>query len=454
MYWLFLLLITFVAFAWVITLLAPILNGFLAKHLATALFASRREIAEVRKNELNLLLFRLPSVSIDHQQRLVSSSILGLFKRTARYHPGSGCTLYGHHNQTPTVLKDKPAAIISCQSTNSLMNLDSGDHFWQHALRPWTESSHSHTLALSVAHHGKLVAEWYAEGIQPETPLPGWSMAKSIMNAWVGIMVRKGLIDIHQPLPREVWQGKEDGRKHITIHHLLQMSSGLSWSERYWWTSDVTRMLFSSDDVCRAISAKAYGVTPGSRWQYASGTTNVISKALRLLLGDDYHDFPYRELFAPLGMSSALLETDASGNFVGSSYMLASARDWVKFGTLYTQDGIWEGQRILPPGWVDYTRQPADAAPCREYGAHFWLNLGPQLQPQTRKMPDVPENVWYASGFGGQRIIIVPDQSLVVVRLGSAHFKEPDFNKLLASLLHQLKPEHHTRSKTDINHNM
>jgi CubicO group peptidase (beta-lactamase class C family) len=299
----------------------------------------------------------------------------------------------------------------------------------------WMNTKPAQTLAVYALHRGKTLAEIYAPGIKRDTPLPGWSMAKSVVNALVGILVKEGRLKLHDPLPTQLWQGKRDGRSAISMHHLLQMSSGLPWTERYWWSSDVTRMLFTSEDVSQGITAKPYRMPPGDSWQYASGTTNVISKALRQLLGEAYHDFPYQHLFAPLGMHSALMETDACGNFVGSSYMLGSAADWAKLGLLYAQDGIWKGKRILPEGWVKYSTTPAASAPQREYGAHFWLNLGTAGRPETRKMPDVPGEVFYASGFGGQRIFIVPSQDLVIVRLGAAHFREPDFNALLSQLL-------------------
>jgi CubicO group peptidase (beta-lactamase class C family) len=191
-------------------------------------------------------------------------------------------------------------------------------------------------------------------------------------------------------------------------------------------------MLFESEDVSRAIRRKRLVHTPGRHWQYASGTTNLISRWLRWLLKDDYHRFPYRELFGPLGMSSALLETDAAGHFVGSSFMLATARDWASFGQLYLQDGCMNGQRLLPEGWVDYTRSPAAAAPLGEYGAQFWLNHGRDGQ---RLLPSVSTDLYYASGFGGQRVIIIPSREAVVVRLGSGYFREPDFDQLLTGLL-------------------
>lgn len=455
MYVLLFLLLFIFSLTWLLTQLAPILNGFLAKHLCSCIFVSKRKIEEIRKTELKILLFRFPSFKVDEKNKSVKVSLAGYFSRQAFYHPFTGCTL---HKPSPLEKStDKAIARPAIQTKDAEANVNyiaEEKQFWDECSAPWMQTSPSHTLALFIMQGDKCVVEKYASGIQKDTPLAGWSMSKSVMNAWVGIMVKKGLLQLHEPLPKEIWQGSIEGRRGITMHHLLQMSSGLPWTERYWWRSDVTNMLFNSEDASETMTAKHLRYEPGSRWQYASGTTNLISMALHIMLKDDYTAFPYRELFAPLAMETALMETDASGNFVGSSYMLASARDWAKFGLLYAQDGIWEGKRILPEGWVDYTKRPADAAPLNEYGAHFWLNRGIDQQTQTRKMPNVSPDVFYASGFGGQRIFIVPSHNLVVVRLGSARFKEPDFNALLSDLLANLDHKQDFISKTDINHNL
>jgi len=181
-------------------------------------------------------------------------------------------------------------------------------------ITPWVKTQPAPTLAVYALHRDIIIAEQYRPGISRDTPLPGWSMAKSIMNALVGILVQQGKLDLHKPFPACLWQGAQTSRTNITMHHLLQMSSGLSWTERYWWGSDVTNMLFNSEDVSDSITTKPCRAQRGRRFQYASDTANAISKALRYLLGDDYADFPYRCLFEPLGMHTALMETDAAGH--------------------------------------------------------------------------------------------------------------------------------------------
>lgn len=413
--------------------LLPILNGFMAKHVCSAIFVSRRALAEVRNSELRIRLFRLPAIEIDLAQKWVQVSLWGLGARAAFYHAERGCILC---KQSPLPGSRSTAQHrLALQRTEILQPKENFPVDFSPDITSWMETQPAPTLAVCALHRDRIIAEQYRPGISPDTSLPGWSMAKSVMNALVGILVKQGRLDLHEPLPARLWQGAQTGRTNITMHHLLQMSSGLSWTERYWWSSDVTNMLFNSEDVSHSITTKPCRAQPGRRFQYASGTTNAISKALRYLLGDEYPAFPYQYLFEPLGMHTALMETDAAGHFVGSSFMLASARDWSKFGLLYLQDGMWNGENILPQGWVAYTRSPAPAAPAREYGAHFWLNLGEEEQPETRKMPNVSADVYYASGFGGQRLFIVPTYDLVIVRLGAAHFTEPDFNLLLSHFL-------------------
>jgi CubicO group peptidase (beta-lactamase class C family) len=159
---------------------------------------------------------------------------------------------------------------------------------------------------------------------------------------------------------------------------------------------------------------------PGSHWSYSSGTTNLIAWLHRRTFDElgDYLAFPRRRLFDPLGMASALIEPDASGTFVGSSYMYATPRDWARLGLLYLRDGVWNGTRLLPAGWVDYSLTPAPAAPKGEYGAQIWLNRGTGTDGADRPHPELPRDMFYLSGFEGQNVVVVPSADLIVVRLG------------------------------------
>ncbi len=282
------------------------------------------------------------------------------------------------------------------------------------------------TRAVIVVRGGRIVAERYVQGFGRGTPLLGWSMTKSVTNALCGILVGQGKLDVHARAEVPEWRDATDPRRAITLDQLLHASSGLRWSETYEaspFESDVIAMLYGAGhrDMAAFAAAKPLDHAPGTRWSYSSGTTLIVSGIVRRAVGgtlDDYHAFPRRALFERIGMESAVIEPDASGTFVGSSYSYATARDWARFGLLYLRDGVWDGARLLPEGWVDYSRTPAPAAPHGEYGAHFWLNAGVPERGVPRPDPRAPADLFYASGHEGQLVAIVPSRDLVIVRLG------------------------------------
>jgi CubicO group peptidase (beta-lactamase class C family) len=272
------------------------------------------------------------------------------------------------------------------------------------------------TRAVVVVHQGRIVAERYAAGFGPGTALPGWSMSKSVVGALAGTLVGLGLWRLDGPVPLAAWRGPGDPRGAITLDQLLAMSSGLEFEEAYRSPlSDVNVMLWAGGDAAAYAAAKRLAHPPGTYWQYASGTTNVLAAAMRETLGAAYAAYPRRALFQPLGMSSAVLETDAAGTFIGSSLMFATARDWARFGLLFANDGLWKGTRVLPEGWVRYSATPAAAAAAGDYGAHWWLKLG---RPPGASPVELPPDAFHAAGHGGQFISVVPSRELVVVRLG------------------------------------
>jgi len=249
-------------------------------------------------------------------------------------------------------------------------------------------------------------------------------MTKSITNALVGILVKGEKIDIHKPADVDEWKkDKNDKRSEITLDHLLRMSTGLAFDETYDGYSDANKMLWANADAGMLAYNNSLAHPIDTKWAYSSGTTNIISHIIRKQFQDyeSYVRFPYDDLFNLIGMSSAVMETDANGTFVGSSLMYASARDWAKFGQLYLQDGVWDGNRILPEGWVKYS---ATRTPTQEnglYAAHFWTNATSEPKDGAifpRKWEGVPENAYYMSGFEGQNVVIIPSQQLIVVRMG------------------------------------
>jgi CubicO group peptidase (beta-lactamase class C family) len=279
------------------------------------------------------------------------------------------------------------------------------------------------TRAVLVAHNGQIVAERYAEGFNKDTALIGWSMTKSVVSALVGVLVRDGRLSVDAPAPVPEWQRPDDPRRRITLAQLLHMNSGLAFEEKYSNPlADVTYMLFGVPASAEYALAKPLAAEPGSRWSYSSGTTNILSHAIRHTVGESDHlGFPRRALFDRIGMSSAVMETDAVGTFVGSSFMYATARDWARFGLLYLQDGVWSGERILPEGWVDFSRTPAPGAPDRKFGAHFWLRIPEEFRCGD-DLPDLPSDAFHAVGHEAQFVTVVPSRRLVLVRLGASRY--------------------------------
>ena len=279
------------------------------------------------------------------------------------------------------------------------------------------------THALVVVQGGKLVLERYAEGMGPQTTHPSWSKAKSITHALTGLLVGDGLIDIGAPAGVPEWAGRDDPRGAITLDQLLRMSSGLKFSEIYLpdQGSDVIEMLFGrgQDDVAAFAASFSLEHTPDSWFSYSSGTTNIVSRRLADAIGARgaaFEAFMRERLFAPLGMRSPQPKFDKAGTFIGSSFCYGTARDFARFGLLYLRDGVWEGQRLLPEGWVDHARTPTWQQPettDAAYGAHWWLGFG-------------GPGSFSANGYDGQFTIAAPDLDLVLVRHGRTPMEQKD----------------------------
>ncbi len=279
------------------------------------------------------------------------------------------------------------------------------------------------TYAVVLVHRGRLVFERYGgrlprlEGpgrrVTESTPLLSWSMAKSMLHAVVGMLVADGRLSLDGPAPVPEWQGAGDPRREITLDHLLGMRDGLAFNEDYVdaEASDVIRMLFGDGraDMAHFAADRPLAAAPGTRFNYSSGTSNVISGIVARQVGSgrDYRQFLADRLFGPLGMRSARARLDDAGTWVASSYVYATARDYARFGLLYLRDGAWEGGRLLAPGWVDHGRRPRSVDPADGllHGAHWWTGGG-------------GHGTFWAAGHDGQSIDVCPGLDLVLVRLG------------------------------------
>ncbi len=286
--------------------------------------------------------------------------------------------------------------------------------FLDAAFAPEAEASTGLTDAVVIVQGGRLVFERYGEGLGRESTFPSWSKAKSMTQALVGMAVLDGKLDIHAPADVPEWTRPGDPRAAITLDQLLRMSSGLKFVEDYvpGSVSDVIEMLYGSgkDDTAAYAAAQPLIHPPGEVMSYASGTTNIVARALGRALGTDragFEVFMRERLFGPLGMKSPLPKFDAAGTFIGSSFCFCSALDFARFGYLYLRDGVWEGERLLPEGWVDYARTLTASKhdPEAPYGAHWWLGVG-------------GPGSFSANGYDGQYTCVVPDLDLVMVRGG------------------------------------
>lgn len=275
------------------------------------------------------------------------------------------------------------------------------------------------TYALLVIQNGLLVYENYSAGANAFYLQYSWSMAKSVTHALVGILVKQGRIDINAPVSVPEWQ--DDERKNITLDQLLKMRSGLEFNEDYvdGQASDVIPMLSleGRHDTGAFAANKPLIHRPGEHWSYSSGTTNIICRVLRDLVGDGPTGmlrFMNEELFEPIGMRTATPKFDTSGTFIGSSFLFTTPQDFARFGYLYLRNGVFNGEEILPPGWVDYGRSTSYMDDNEGYGAHW------------RILADRPE--WfYASGYDGQRILVMPDKDAIIVRCGRTPVDEAPY---------------------------
>lgn len=412
--------------------------AYKAKLLCSGVFLSKRNPESVLNSDLavdDLAILRHIDANIDWESKTSVASFLGLMNKTAGFRPGLGCTLAfpGYEAKLPAssgtelqVLDPKfHMRAEDAVAENNTVNVHQGR---LEAALDWafTDPDPKHlrrTRAVVVVHKGQIIAERYAPGFDEKTPLIGWSMTKSVVNALIGILVGQGKLSLEDRVPVPEWRGVDDDRRPITLNELLQMTSGLDFNENESNPlADATSMLLKTPDMAAYAASKELVAEPGTRWSYSSGTTNILSRIIRRAVGkSSYFSFPRRTLFGPLGMDSAVIEPDASGTFVGSSFMYATARDWAKFGQLYLQDGIWKGRRILPDGWVRYTTQPAPHAPNRQFGSHFWLKL-PNEYAGAGYSNRLPNDAFHAVGHEGQFVTIIPSRQLVVVRLGLTRF--------------------------------
>ncbi len=411
--------------------LMPIITGYAAKNLASAVFVSGREPADVEALDLHFSFIKFTRNRVDFENHTVTSRFLWS-KSTALYRDGYGVTLLRGRKAKERLLAQSFPLPPEPAGSESLQPGDSATSARLAPIAKALVDDHVYNgtpFAFVVLYKGAIVAERYRTGMTEDTRLLSWSMGKSFTNALVGLMTGDGLLDIYAPMDIPQW--KDDNRSAIMLNDLMQMQSGLEWNENYGNRSDVNLMLHREEDMGLFALSKPLMAKPGTHWYYSSGSTNIIMHYLRGKFASDTEFWSYirSRLFTPLGIRNACFEPDMSGTPVGSSYLYVTARDYARFGQMYLDDGCVAGTRILPEGWVDYSVTPASDSEGG-YGAFFWLN-------QNKSCPDVPEDMFSCQGHDGQEIYIIPSQDLVVVVLGYSPKPDRviDFNALLRDII-------------------
>ncbi|RQZ40808.1 class C beta-lactamase-related serine hydrolase [Burkholderia sp. Bp9090] len=411
--------------------LAPIATGYAAKALCSGVFVSGRPAASVIDVDIMAgvhPLLKLVRPSIDPEHRRAVATFAGFAQREADFRPGLGCTLAlgpspgGLPAALPPATDQPPTHEAALAAPPAGIDARKLQAALDRAFDEPDPARPRRTRAVVVMWRGQVIAERYAPGFAADTPLPGWSMTKTVTAALAGMLVAQHKLspDASALLPE--WRDSGDPRTAITLDELLRMTSGLQFNEDYDDPlSDVAVMLFTQPDTARFASAMPLAAQPGTQWYYSSGTSAIVARVMREAMGGtegDYLAFPRRALFAPLGMRSAVFEPDAAGTLGSASFMYASARDWARFGELLRQDGVWDGQRLLPQGWVRYLTRATPLSTRQEFGAHLWVKVPEPFNDRDAHASPLPVDAFHAVGHEGQFVSVVPSRELVVVRLG------------------------------------
>lgn len=410
---------------------AAIAGGYVSHTICTNVLIIGRDQAEVETLDLSYDQNRLTTSAVNGS-RVDTVVELGplSFTHTAVHRPGLGCSNIagrpleevqkiglkaplekkGAADTWPAIAIDPPG--VDIKKLNAAVNA---------AFTETTDDldKRNNTRAVLVHYKGQLIAERYAEGFDGNTPLRGMSMTKSATSTLVGILVGQGVLDIHQPAPVDGWAALDDPRSRVTTDHLLKMTAGFDYREGYEKDPrNLLQMMLMTEPDMAAYAARTPLIgEPGNSWDYQTTHSVLLHKVIRNTIGDDqaYFRFPREALFDKLGMHNSFFQADASGTFTGGAFMYASGRDWLKLGLLYLNDGVHNGERILPEGWVEYATTPSEASmKKRGYGAQIWLN-----SPSPHQLfPGLPEDAYAFQGHYGQYVVVIPSLELVVVRLG------------------------------------
>ena len=397
--------------------------GYTAKMVCSNVFLAGRDTDEVLRTDVQAPghpLLRLMQVSVDRERGVVRAGLFGFIGGgLAVMRPGAGCAVLpdGRLDETfagpgpgpgPTPDGDAPRPDAS-RTEPSLAAVLANDALAGPGMR-----------AIVVVRDGHIVGERYAEGFGSETPQLGWSMTKSVTAGLIGILIKDGRLSLTQSVGSIMHWPDDDPRSRITVADLMAMSSGLKFNEAYGTVSDATRMLYLEPDMAAFAAAQPLVHPVGSVWSYSSGSAVILSRVFQQAAGADAVTLVRQCLFEPLGMTSAIMETDEQGTLVGSSYMYATPRDWARFGELLADDGLWQGREILPRGYVATMIAPV-AASGGEYGHGLvwrWATHGDKPGENPDAAFGIPADAFWMLGHDGQSVAIIPSKHVVIVRLG------------------------------------
>jgi len=418
-----------------------IFTGYAAKNLASGIFIADRNKDNLEANDLNFSLVAWANNEVDYKNKIVYSDFFGFGKQTAIYRKGLGVCLVGDNDNIEELKKQKLNLLTKPTEFDntywpkgSKIRNNIGDFFDKEKLEKAINNTFQkgNTRSVIVVYDTLAFYEKYAEGFNKNTKILGWSMSKSIASTMIGILQKQNKIDINKPAPVKEWQN--DDRQSITTKSILNMTSGIKWNENYGDISEVTLMLYEKTNAAKFAINQPKAYPQDSVWYYSSGSSNILTEIVKRKFDTikDYWEFPYKELFHKISMYNTIMETDASGNFVGSSYTYATTRDWARFGLLYLKNGIWFGDTIITPEWVSFTQTAAPNSDGK-YGSQFWLNKS------GNELPDAPKDIYYADGYQGQRIYIIPSKKIVIVRTGLTTKKDFDYNKMVIEIIDSMK---------------
>jgi CubicO group peptidase (beta-lactamase class C family) len=397
--------------------LLPLASAYAAKMVCSNVFIAKRDADAVIRTDVQFRegrVVKLMKIDVDTINRRVEAALLGLFaKRYAAYAEGRGCTLVSKDevpSRAAVPLLPPPAMPDALWPTGERVQLSENRRLQAVLNDPVLQGPGMR--AIVVVHDGRIIGETYGESFTASTPLLGWSMTKTINAALVGMAIKDGKLSLDRKSLFPQWA--RDARAEISVADLMAMSSGLAWNEDQGIVTDPARSEFLVRDAVAFARDRTLVATPGAKFYYGSGSSILLARIWQNSIGTAARAYPQERLFKPLGMTSAVLESDPSGTFLADAFLYANAHDWARFGEFLRRGGEWNGQRLLPPGFVDYMRSPAPASDEGHgpiYGrGQLWLAPGLEFS--------LPADAFMLNGILRQTITIIPSRKLVILRMG------------------------------------